>query len=195
MASKERYGKVIEPYIYNNKLVQDNFIRHVELDETTPKNIIDIMGKCWVMPNRMVSQKGYIRRTFSNVKRGTKRTEIISTTAYIHRMSYSIFVKTIPEHDKLTGQDNTIDHRCGNRGCCNPDHLQMVLRGENSRLMHQEKDEHRKNDHIKANNQLNVILDIIEHDNKATFENVYFIFDGSREVIKSVNSDDWFNDV
>nr|WP_075519205.1 HNH endonuclease [Moritella viscosa]SHO03669.1 Spore coat protein, CotS family [Moritella viscosa] len=194
--NKNNFGKVIPPHIYNNEIVQDKFIDSVRIDESTPQNIIDKMGKCWVIPNRMVSQDGYVRRVFSNAKRGTTRTEVINCLSYIHRMSYSIFHGTLPEYDKLTGHDYTVDHMCGNRGCCNPDHLQAVLRGENSKLMHKERVEHRKNDRIKDKNELKILTDSIESDNNVIItKDNDFLYGGDRDVIKSTSDQDWYNSI
>lgn len=43
-----------------------------------------------------------------------------------HRVSYTLFVGTIP-----AGLE--IDHLCKNKACCNPAHLEAVTRGENIR--------------------------------------------------------------
>jgi hypothetical protein len=43
-----------------------------------------------------------------------------------HRLAYELFVGPIPA-------GLHIDHLCRNRGCCNPDHLEPVTPGENSR--------------------------------------------------------------
>lgn len=45
---------------------------------------------------------------------------------YAHRVSYNLFVGEVPE-----GLD--LDHLCRNRRCVNPDHLEPVTRGENTR--------------------------------------------------------------
>lgn len=43
-----------------------------------------------------------------------------------HRFAYETFIGPIPE-----GLE--IDHKCRNRGCVNPDHLDLVTRSENTR--------------------------------------------------------------
>jgi hypothetical protein len=45
---------------------------------------------------------------------------------YAHRLSYSLFVGPIPS-------GLVIDHLCRNRGCVNPDHLEVVTNQENLR--------------------------------------------------------------
>lgn len=42
-----------------------------------------------------------------------------------HRYAYEALVQPIPD-------EMTIDHLCRNRACCNPAHMEVVTRGENS---------------------------------------------------------------
>lgn len=43
-----------------------------------------------------------------------------------HRVVYELFVEPVPD-------DLVLDHLCRNRGCVNPDHLEVVTIGENVR--------------------------------------------------------------
>lgn len=51
---------------------------------------------------------------------------------WAHRFSYKTYKGEIP--DGLT-----IDHTCMNKICVNPDHLRVVTRSENTKLMHKNK--------------------------------------------------------
>jgi HNH endonuclease len=48
---------------------------------------------------------------------------------YVHRAVWKMLVGPIPE-------DMTIDHLCRVKHCCNPDHMQVVTPGENTRRAH-----------------------------------------------------------
>lgn len=43
---------------------------------------------------------------------------------YVHRVAYEMWVEPIPE-------DGFIHHKCSNRRCCNPEHLQCTAWNEN----------------------------------------------------------------
>lgn len=57
---------------------------------------------------------------------GYGRMRVDGRRSMIHRVAYEVMVGPIPE-------GLTIDHLCGVRNCINPDHLEAVTRGENSR--------------------------------------------------------------
>lgn len=61
-----------------------------------------------------------------SVRDGYGRTKIPNSrlNASVHRLSYSVFKKEIPE-------GLVIDHLCRVRGCVNPDHLEPVTKREN----------------------------------------------------------------
>lgn len=67
---------------------------------------------CWDH-SRMPRKDGY-RQFYFQGKRG----------CYVHRVAYELFYGPIPD-----GHD--VDHRCRNRGCCNPAHLQALPISEN----------------------------------------------------------------
>lgn len=48
-----------------------------------------------------------------------------SKVVYAHRLMYQVLVGEIPEKLEL-------DHKCRNRSCINPDHLEPVSRSENT---------------------------------------------------------------
>jgi len=48
-----------------------------------------------------------------------------NSVLYGHRVAYELFVGAIPDGSE-------IDHKCRNRSCVNPDHLQAVTRKQNA---------------------------------------------------------------
>lgn len=73
-------------------------------------NKIDV-ADCWQWIGR-VDPKGYGTFTLSQVPK------------MAHRVVYEMLVGAIPA-------SMTLDHLCRNHGCVNPDHLEVVTRGEN----------------------------------------------------------------
>ena len=71
---------------------------------------------CWEWTAAIIQTSGY----------GQFQSARPSTSVLTHRIAYEALVGAIPE-------GLTIDHLCRNKLCCNPDHLEPVTRGENSR--------------------------------------------------------------
>ncbi len=64
---------------------------------------------------------------------GYGRMSLDGQTVAVHIVMFTIFFGYIPGKKQ-------IDHKCNNRICCNPDHLQMVTHKQNQKL----RDERRK---------------------------------------------------
>ncbi len=96
-------------------IARDLFMRKVRL---TPG---PLPTPCWVW--RGALKDGYGRFTYEG------------KTYRAHRVAYEAFVGEIGAHEE--GRGWVLDHKCRNRACCNPAHLEMVtqriniLRGEN----------------------------------------------------------------
>ena len=73
---------------------------------------IDASGDCWEWT--------------AGRSHGYGHTNIFGECRGVHRAVWQALVGDIP--DGLQ-----IDHLCRNRGCCNPDHMELVTPGENSR--------------------------------------------------------------
>jgi len=76
---------------------------------------VDASGDCWSW-SASVGSHGY----------GQFRVWGDRTMVTAHRMAWTILVGPVPE-------GMTLDHLCRNRRCVNPDHLEVVTRGENIR--------------------------------------------------------------
>lgn len=84
------------------------------LPESIEKRIIpEPMSGCWIWLGGLRDKKdGYGAASFEGKLYRT------------HRLIYTLLRGRVPK--KLT-----VDHLCRNRICCNPDHLEVVTRGEN----------------------------------------------------------------
>ena len=89
-----------------------NPIREDEFDwRVWPK--IDAAGDCWEWAGGH-NPKGYARLAVDGPAGGR----------LVHRNVWHVLVGPIPDGD-------TIDHRCRNHGCVNPDHMEVVANGVN----------------------------------------------------------------
>lgn len=92
-------------------------LRHIPIDERLLARIVTgDPDECWLWQG-CVGNHGY--GVLGAGGRGGK-------VLLAHRVAYALFVDDIPE-------GMTIDHLCANRRCLNPDHMEVVSLGENSR--------------------------------------------------------------
>lgn len=73
------------------------------------------LDACWLYKGKWEDGKGY------------KKMRVGGRTRYVHRVSYSLWKGKIP--DGLV-----LDHKCRNRVCCNPHHLEPMTVKENTLL-------------------------------------------------------------
>jgi len=88
-------------------------MRKSALDRILERVTKDQRGSCWIT-GFTVRSNGYAGMRFEGKMH------------YVHRIAYRLLVGPIPEGLSL-------DHKCGNRLCCNPEHLEPVTTRENNR--------------------------------------------------------------
>lgn len=86
------------------------------LDRLTAKLSVSWVG-CWEIQESSRDKKGYGRFWLDG------------RTVKAHRAAWVLLVGDCPE-----GLEP--DHRCRNKSCCNPDHLEWVTQAENTRRAH-----------------------------------------------------------
>lgn len=82
------------------------------------------MEKFWAKVDKTAGENGCWIWTGSKLKTGYGTLGINKMNVLAHRLSYELNVGPIPE-------GMTIDHKCRNRSCVNPDHLEPVTMYEN----------------------------------------------------------------
>lgn len=104
------------------------FVKHTNMSKPGPKpkstkrmnrtidrffeRLLYAESGCWEWTGNL-TREGYGQISYGQ---GTKATARCVTT---HRFSYELFLGEIPfKHH--------VHHRCGNRACCNPDHLEAI---------------------------------------------------------------------
>ena len=83
----------------------------------TTKQMVEIpedANQCWNWTGKISKQTGYGNKTF------------LGSTLLAHRWVYESLMGTIPK-------DKVINHKCSNRRCVNPSHLEVVTQTENCR--------------------------------------------------------------
>lgn len=85
----------------------------MSLLERIKSRVNEADGGCWEWQGGL-TKAGYGQISVQNKK------------LYVHRVVYALLVGELVE-------GLTIDHLCSNRRCCNPDHLELVTQGENTR--------------------------------------------------------------
>lgn len=84
-------------------------------------------AKCLAVPSGCVEWQGAKSRHSQHVERGGYgQFRAGARIVYTHRFIWEQTHGEIP-----TGYE--VDHMCHNRACCNPDHLQLLLKAENIR--------------------------------------------------------------
>lgn len=111
---------------------------------------------CWVVPDELIDPNGYGR----------------SQGRLVHRLTYELFKGSIPV-------GLCIDHLCRNRACCNPEHLEAVTIGENSRRAPAEL---RRKGGLKAGAKTRARTHCI-HGHEFTESNTYWHSDGRRDCL------------
>jgi hypothetical protein len=79
-----------------------------------------VADECWLWTG---ATNGGVRGGYGHMKVGGKNV----VPRLVHRIVFEL------AHRPLAAGE-TVDHVCGVRRCCNPDHLQAVSHGENVRL-------------------------------------------------------------
>ncbi|KKK68845.1 hypothetical protein LCGC14_2939950 [marine sediment metagenome] len=74
---------------------------------------------CWVHPERSKTGKGYTR------------IKVNGKTQWAHRVSYATFNGSIPDCE-------TVNHKCRNTPCINPDHLELMSIERNAEHRHEQ---------------------------------------------------------
>ena len=116
------------------------------VEKILSKISVDIETECWNWIGE-IDKNGY---GYFRIRNNSERKSFRS-----HRVIYDIFIG-------VKDLEKVIDHKCRNRKCCNPDHLQEIARSENVLL-----------DNSLAPSAINKQKKECKHGHKFTIENTY----------------------
>lgn len=86
-----------------------------------PLRFVELATGCFVCMSLLPNQDGYLRKTWGSARRGQRVAEMF------HRFIYRAHYGEIP-----SGLE--VDHICGIRLCCNPDHLRLLRRSTHASI-------------------------------------------------------------
>lgn len=126
-SNRDLTPKAIATEILKDQIFKKHF--HSQLKKTDKKICLSFkekFGSCFEwLGNKNAAGYGFIQVPQRLVKKLNRK----AIGLYAHRLAYNF---AHPE-SVLEGYENTVDHLCKNRACCNPIHLECVSLSENVR--------------------------------------------------------------
>jgi len=83
---------------------------------------VKTIGTCWIQVSHKLNNDEYFRKVYGNVRTDNREAFMFHRLMWMHTNN-----QEVPE-----GHD--IDHKCHNRACFNPEHLQAIPHGEHQAI-------------------------------------------------------------